>query len=156
MHETAQDIATLQDLLDRSYRQAGQHLLAIHGEARRLKAAELVARLQGMCLLVVTTVSKDCRPVGAPLDGVFHRGAFYFGTDPSAVRWRHLRVNPSVSATYLPSEDWSVTVHGRALPVDVGPSDPEGLRSTLIEVYTPPYTGRSGRASSTRVRCTHG
>jgi hypothetical protein len=44
-----------------------------------------------------------------------------------------------VSATHLPSEDWAVIIHGTAVPVDTGPTDPTGLRATLLEVYTPLY-----------------
>ena len=142
MYETAQDLAVLQELLDRSYRAAGEHLRGIHTERRRLHATELVQRLQGMCLVVLGTVSTDGRPFTGPVDGVFHRGSFYFGTDPTAMRWRHLMRNPTVSATHLPSEDWAVTVHGRAVPVGVGSTDPEGLRATLLEVYVPRYGER--------------
>jgi hypothetical protein len=104
-----------------------------------MSALQLVACLQGMCLLVLATVGADGRPVGGPIDGVFHCGAFCFGTDPRAVRWRQILRNPAVSATHLPSEDWAVRVHGRAAPVVVGPTDPEGLRGTLLEVYLPRY-----------------
>ncbi len=139
MHERPEDITRVQALLDRSYAAAGPHLRSIHTEQRRLSATGLAARLQGMCLLVLATVSSAGRPVTGPVDGVFHRGAFYFGTSPDAVRWRHLQANPAVSATHLPSEDWAVIVHGTAVPADVSPADPSGLRATLLEVYTPRY-----------------
>lgn len=139
MRETEDDLAALQDVLDRSYREAGKHLTAIHSEARRMTARQVVDRLQGMRLLVLATVTADGRPLTGPVDGIFHRGSFCFGTDPDAVRARHLRRNPAVSATHLPSEDWAVTVHGRAVPVDVGPKDPAGLRSVLLDVYVPRY-----------------
>ena len=139
MHESPQDIARVQALLDASYRAAGAHLRSIHTEQRRLTAADLVQRLQGMRLLVLATVSAAGRPVTGPVDGVFHRGAFYIGTAPDAIRWRHLRRNPAVSLTHLPSEDWAVIVHGTAIPADVSRRDPEGLRATLLQVYTPQY-----------------
>ena len=139
MHERPEDITRVQALLDRSYAAAGPHLRSIHTEQRRLSATGLAARLQGMCLLVLATVSSAGRPVTGPVDGVFHRGAFYFGISPDAVRWRHLQANPAVSATHLPSEDWAVIVHGTAVPADVSPADPSGLRATLLEVYTPRY-----------------
>jgi nitroimidazol reductase NimA-like FMN-containing flavoprotein (pyridoxamine 5'-phosphate oxidase superfamily) len=139
MHEHPEDIARLQDVLDRSYAEAGAHLHAIHTPRRRLAADDLVRRLQGMRLLVLATVSAKGRPVTGPVDGVFHRGSFYFGTSADAVRWRHLRRNPAVSATHLPSEDWAVVVHGIAVPVDTRLAHPDGLRATLLEVYTPRY-----------------
>lgn len=139
MHEDPDDIARLQDLLDRSYAAAGDHLRVIHSPQRRLSAADLAGRLQGMRLLVVATVSPAGRPMTSPVNGIFHRGSFYFGTSKDAVRWRHLRSNPAVSATHLPSEEWAVTVHGVAVPVDTSMARPNGLRATLLEVYTPRY-----------------
>lgn len=139
MHESPADIARVQALLDYSYQRAGAHLRRIHTEQRRLSATDLVDRLQGMCLLVLATAGPTGNPVTGPVDGIFHRGAFYFGTSPDAVRWQQLRRNPAVSATHLPSEDWSVIVHGTAVPADTSRDDRDGLRATLLEVYTPRY-----------------
>ena len=135
MHETADDMRALQDLLDRSYAGAGSHLRSITTAERRVSAEDLVARLTGMCLLVVATVTADCRPIAGPLDGIFYRGAFHFGTAPDSVRYRHLLKRPQVSATHLPREEFAVNVHGRATPVDIA----GGLRETLLEVYVPRY-----------------
>ena len=115
MHETAEDITALQGLLDRSYASAGRHLRNITTPERRVMADELVTRLNGMCLLVLATVSADGRPINGPVDGIFYRGAFHFGTGPDAVRLRHIRRNPRVSATHLPAEEFAVNVHGRAV-----------------------------------------
>ena len=139
MHETAEDLAELQALLDRSFTAAGSHLLSIITPERRVAAAELAERLQGMCLLVLATTTADGRPVVGPVDGIFHRGAFHFGTDPTSVRWRHITARPHVSATHLPGEEFAVTVHGRAVPVDIGAPEGAGLRQTLLEVYVPRY-----------------
>ena len=69
MHETPEDIARLQDLLDQSYAAGGPHLRSTITPERRLGAAELVERLQGMRLLVVATVTADGRPLTGPVDG---------------------------------------------------------------------------------------
>jgi Pyridoxamine 5'-phosphate oxidase len=135
MHETPEDVRALQGLLDRSYAAAGRHLRSITTPERRVDAEQLVERLTGMCLLVVASVTADCRPIAGPLDGVFYRGAFHFGTAPDSVRYRHLLSRPHVSATYLPREEFAVTVHGRAVTADVR----GGLRDTLLEVYVPRY-----------------
>jgi uncharacterized pyridoxamine 5'-phosphate oxidase family protein len=135
VHETPEDIAALQELLDRSYERAGAHLRSITTPERRVSAEDLVERLTGMCLLVLATVSADCRPIAGPLDGIFYRGAFHFGTAPNSVRYRHLLARPQVSATHLPREEFAVNVHGRAVPVEVT----GGLRETLLEVYVPRY-----------------
>jgi nitroimidazol reductase NimA-like FMN-containing flavoprotein (pyridoxamine 5'-phosphate oxidase superfamily) len=139
VHETPDDLAALQALLDRSYASAGAHLLRIHTPERRLTAEQVAERLTGMCLLALATVSADGRPVVGPVDGIFHRGAFHFGSSPDSVRFRHIRARPQVSATYLPGEELAVTVHGRAVIVDVeGPEGAE-LRRTLLDVYVPRY-----------------
>ncbi len=139
MHETAADIARLQALIDRSYATAGPHLLSIHTPERRLSAEQVAERLQGMSLLALATVTADGRPVVGPVDGIFYRGAFHFGSSPDSVRFRHIRRRPQVSATHLPGEELAITVHGRAVPVDVGASEGAGLRTTLLEIYTPRY-----------------
>ena len=135
MHETPADIRALQQLLDRSYERAGAHLRSIATPERRLGAEQLVEQLTGMCLLVVATVTRDCRPIAGPLDGIFYRGAFHFGTAPNSVRYRHLLARPQVSATHLPREEFAVNVHGRAVPVEIA----GGFRETLLEVYVPRY-----------------
>ena len=142
MNESPDDIARVQALLDRSYEAAGPHLRGIHTRQRRLAAADLAQRLQGMCLLVLATVSSAGHPVTGPADGVFHRGAFYFGTSPGAVRWRHLQRNRAVSATHLPAEDRAVIVHGTAVPAGISRPDPAGLRAALLEGYIPRYGSR--------------
>src|SRR5215471_17078254 len=139
MHESAADLRHTQDLLDRSYANAGPHLLRIHTPERRAAAEEVAARLTGMCLLVVTTVTSDCRPIGGPVDGIFYRGAFHFGSSPDSVRFRHIRSRPHVTATHLPAEEFAVTVHGRAVPIDVGAGENAGFRRTLLDVYVPRY-----------------
>ena len=135
MHETREDIAALQSLLDRSYAAAGSHHRSITTPQRRVSAEQLVEQVTGMCLLVVATVTSDCRPIAGPLDGIFYRGAFHFGTAPDSVRYRHVLARPQVSATHLPREEFAVNVHGRAVPVEVA----AGFRETLLEVYVPRY-----------------
>jgi hypothetical protein len=137
VHETPEDIVALQELLDRTYAGAGAHMRSITTPERRVNAEDLAELLTGMCLLVVATVTADRRPIAGPLDGIFYRGAFHFGTSPQSVRYRHLQARPHVSATYLPREELAVTVHGRAVPVDVHAPEARGFRETLFEVYGP-------------------
>jgi nitroimidazol reductase NimA-like FMN-containing flavoprotein (pyridoxamine 5'-phosphate oxidase superfamily) len=139
MHETPADLAALQDLLDRSYAQAGPHLLRIHTADRRLTAEQVAARLTGMRLLALATTTADGRPIVGPVDGVFLRGAFHFGSSPDSVRFRHIRARPHVSATHLPGEELAVTVHGRAVAVDVQADEGAELRRALLDIYVPRY-----------------
>ena len=135
MHETAGDLAALQKLIDRSYGHGGAHLLRIHTPDRRLRAEQVAERLTGMCLLALATVTADGRPLVGPVDGVFYRGAFHFGSSPDSVRFRHIADRPHVSATHLPGEQLAITVHGHATPVPIE----GGFRQTLLEIYVPRY-----------------
>ncbi|HKG38907.1 MAG TPA: pyridoxamine 5'-phosphate oxidase family protein [Conexibacter sp.] len=139
MHESPADISALQELLDRSYATAGPHLLRIHTPERRLSAEQVVEQLTGMRLLALATVTADGRPLVGPVDGIFYRGSFHFGSAPDSARFRHIGARPNVSATHLPGEELSVTVHGRAVPFDIGDPAEEGFRRVLLEIYVPRY-----------------
>ena len=139
MYETTADLAALQELLDRSDAAAGRHLRDIITPERRLRAAEVCAQLTGMRLLALATVTADGRPLVGPVDGIFYRGAFHFGSSPDSVRFRHIRRRPDVSATHLPGEHLAVTVHGRAAVIGVQGREHAGFRQALLEVYVPRY-----------------
>jgi uncharacterized pyridoxamine 5'-phosphate oxidase family protein len=139
MYETPSDIASLQELLDRSAAGAGKHLRSILTPERSLTAHQVCSKLTGMSLLALATVTADGRPLVGPVDGIFYRGAFHFGSSPDSVRFRHIRRRPHVSATHLPGEEFAVTVHGRAVPVDVRSSEQAGFRQSLLSVYVPRY-----------------
>jgi hypothetical protein len=147
LRETAADLARLQALLDQSYEHAGQHLKAIITPERRLTAAALVARLEGMCLLVLATTTADARPITGPVDGFFYRGSWYFGSSDLSLRFRHIRRRPAVSVAYVPAEELGVTTHGRAYPIDVTTHDGGGLRRVLVDYYE----GRYGEWGATIV-----
>jgi nitroimidazol reductase NimA-like FMN-containing flavoprotein (pyridoxamine 5'-phosphate oxidase superfamily) len=139
VHETPDDLVALQELLDRSHAVAGAHLRRIITPERRLTAEQLAERLTGMRLLALATVTADGRPVVGPVDGIFLRGAFHFGSAPDSVRFRHIGARPQVSATHLPGEELAVTVHGRASMVDVHDDSGAELRQTLLDIYVPRY-----------------
>lgn len=140
MHETPSDLEALQARLDASYAAAGSHLLAIHTPERRMPAPVLSARLSGMCLLSLATVTADGRPRLGAVDGIFYRGAFHFGSAPQSVRFAHIRRRPQVSAMHLPSESLAVTVHGEAVVLeDLHAPEHAEFRQTLLDIYTPRY-----------------
>ena len=141
MRETPDDLARLQATLDRSYESAGAHLREVITPERRLTAARLVERLQGMCLLTLATVTADGRPINGPVDGFFYRGEWYFGSSHDSLRFRHLRRRPAVSATYLPGEEVSLTVHGRAYEVDARRHDDGGFFEVLVNYYGSRFGG---------------
>lgn len=135
MHETADDLAALQRLLDDSYARAGEHLLRIHTPERRVDAARLAEVLRGVRVLSLATVSRGCEPRVGPVDGLFYRGAFWFGSASDSVRFGHLRRNPAVSGAHTVGDTFAVVVHGRAFDVDVSAPEHAGFRRYLVEVY---------------------
>ncbi len=139
MHETTADLARMQAILDRSHDTAGRHLRSVITPERRLTAAQIAARLQGMCLLALATVTADGRPLVGAVDGLLFRGDLHFGSAPNSVRFQHIRRRPQVSATHLPGEELAVTVHGRAHLVDVAAAESAELRRTLLGIYVPRY-----------------
>ncbi len=139
MHERPDDLAELQRVIDASFAAAGSHLLGIATSERRLDAEQLAQHLTGMRLLVLATATRDGRPINGPVDGVFYRGRFHFGSSPRSLRFRHLRERPAVSATHLPGEHLAVTVHGDAELLDVHAPEHAEFKQTLLDIYTPRY-----------------
>jgi nitroimidazol reductase NimA-like FMN-containing flavoprotein (pyridoxamine 5'-phosphate oxidase superfamily) len=139
MNERPEDLDELQAVLDRSYEAAGSHLRNVTTPERRLDAAQLAEQLTGMRLLVLATSTRDGRPINGPVDGIFHRGRFHFGSSPESVRFRHLRERPAVSATHLPGEHLAVTVHGDAELIEVHAPEHAEFKQTLLDIYVPRY-----------------
>ncbi len=115
MHETADDLAKLQSLLDASIGGAGEHLRAIirPGE-RTLTAGQLTTALDGMVVLVVATTTASGEPRASAVDGHFLRGRWVFTTSGTAAKARHLRKRPAVSTTHVDGERLGVFTHGNA------------------------------------------
>ena len=126
MHETPEDLAALQKLIDDSYASAGEHLLSIHTPERRLSAERLAEMLTGVRVLALATVSAKGEPIAGPVDGLFFRGRFFFGSSPESVRFKHLRARPAVSAVHTVGEELAVTVHGTTREIDVRSPENEG------------------------------
>jgi Pyridoxamine 5'-phosphate oxidase len=137
MLETPEELGNLQRLLDNSMAGAGEHLRGIITGERRLSAADLAGRLQGMRLLTVATVTADGRPLAGPVDGYFLHGTFWFSSGRNSVRMRHLAARPAVSATHLPGEELAVTVHGRTELLELRDPAAAELRQAMLDWYVP-------------------
>ena len=137
MRETPDELDHLQRLLDDSAAGAGPHLRGIITDERRLSAKELSRRLQGMCLLVVATTTRDGRPLVGPVDGYLLHGSFCFSSGRDSVRMRHLASRPAVSATHIPGDQLAVTVHGRAELFELSDSGQAELRQAMLDYYLP-------------------
>ena len=138
-HETEEDLRELQRLLDESHAAAGAHLRTIFSDERRVTAADLPGRLKGVQVLALATVTAKCEPRVAPVDGLFYRGRFWFGSSQQSLRFRNIRARPSVSATVTHGEDFAVVLHGTAVEVDPRTADDGGFLSYLKEVYGPKW-----------------
>jgi uncharacterized pyridoxamine 5'-phosphate oxidase family protein len=135
VHETAEDLRALQALLDESYDRAGEHLRNIFTPERRIPAADLPGLLRGVQVLAVATVTARGEPRVAPVDGLFFRARFHFGSAHSSARFRHLRARPAVSATHLRGEELAVIVHGTAHEIDTSAPEHAPFRAFLMETY---------------------
>jgi hypothetical protein len=135
VHETAADTERLQALLDASHAGAGAHLKMIFSDERRISAAELPDRLGGVQITHLATVTAAGEPRVAPVDGLFFRGALHVGTAPEAMRARHLRARPQVSASIADGEEFAVVIHGRVVELDLDAAEHDGLRGYYTEVY---------------------
>ena len=133
VYETPEDLERLQALLDRSYQSSGAHMRTIITPARRLDAKGLAKRLTGVRVLSLATVTADARPLVAPVDGLFYRGEWWFGSADDSVRFAHIRARPQVSATYAEGEEYSVSVHGTAVEIDL--AEHPGFTDYCIEIY---------------------
>jgi hypothetical protein len=136
MHETDEDLRALQAVLDASYARAGSHLRSIWGPEARLDARELGAELPGVEVLDLATVTPSGEPRVAPVDGLFFRGHFWFGSAESSGRFRNLRANPAVSAAVTRgSETFVVIVHGHAIEIDPRGPQAGGFADHARQVY---------------------
>jgi nitroimidazol reductase NimA-like FMN-containing flavoprotein (pyridoxamine 5'-phosphate oxidase superfamily) len=139
MHESTDELVALQRLLDDSHTHGGAHLQSIFTPDRRLDAAQLCELLVGVQILNLATVTAAGRPLVAPVDGLFFRGCFYFGSSPDSVRMRHIRARPQVSAAHTRGEELAVIVHGSAHPIDIATPEQARFRRYLLDTYVPRY-----------------
>ena len=139
MYESPDELDALQRLLDESHAHGGAHLQSIFTPDRRLDAAALCELLVGVQILNLATVTASAQPRVAPVDGLFFRGRFYFGSAPDSVRMRHIRARPPVSAAHTRGEELAVIVHGSAHPIALAASEHAGFRRYLLETYVPRY-----------------
>jgi hypothetical protein len=139
VHETPEDLAALQRLLDESHVAAGRHLRSIVDDAHRVTAPDLSALLMGVNILDVATVTAAGEPRVAPVDGIFYRGRWYFGSAPDSARFRHLGARPAVSACHTRGEELAVIAHGRAALIGLDDPEHAGFADALFAVYVPRY-----------------
>ena len=135
MHETDDDLRALQALLDRSHANAGPHLRSIFGDESRIPAAELPALLPGVQVLALATVTARGEPRVAPVDGLFFRGRWHFGSAQNSARFRHIRAPPAVSGKHTRGEQIAFVGNGPDEKIDPRAPEHAGFRAYLNETY---------------------
>ena len=144
MHETPDDLRALQQLLDESHASMGEHMRSIFGEERRLTAEALAERLTGVCVFDLGTVNAAGEPRVAPVDGLFFRGQWIFGSSPTSFRFRHITARPAVSGSHTRGESLAVIVHGTAQRVAVDGA----FREFLVEIYGEAWIAEIGEGAA--------
>lgn len=140
MRETPSEIESLQELLDASDANAGEHLRSIFGGANRLSATDLIAKLDGIFEIHLATLARDGSPLVAPIDAIFLHGKVFLGVPSSAVRSPLLRRDARVSASYT-DDSFGLIVHGDAVEIseasDAGQEFLEVARELYVAIYGP-------------------
>ena len=134
MRETAEQIAELQELLDRSFEKASDHLKSIMEPQRRLTAERLVAELPSPAVLNIATVTAGGEPRISAVDGHFLHGHWYFTTAAKSPKARQLRARPAISASYTPKDGFGVFCHGRVTELPLG-QERQMVIDHFIETY---------------------
>src|SRR4051794_7502460 len=142
MHETDEELAELQALLDRTHAgMSTEHMRDIVKPERRLSARQVAGHLQGTRHVAFATVSSRGAPLVRPLDGVFIHGRFTVGSSAGSLMARHLRRDPRCSLLYMETEDFGVTIHGRAELIEQDHRDAEAIAAVWQGIYgASPYS----------------
>ena len=136
VRETAEQIAGLQALLDRSFDKASDHLKSIMEPQRRLTAERLVADLPSPAVLNIATVTARGEPRISAVDGHFLHGHWYFTTAAKSPKAAQLRARPAISASYTPKDGYGVFCHGH-----VSELPPGDERQMVIDHFVETYGG---------------
>jgi len=124
VRETAEEIAVLQALIDRSHNATGPHMRSIiHPGKHSLTARQVVRLLEGMKTVAVAAPAPNGDPLVAPMDGWFLHGKFFFSSSGDSIRIKGLRKRPRASIAYLEGERFLISAHGHAEPMFKGHPD---------------------------------
>ncbi len=128
---TAEDLAALQALIERSTRSATPAVAdSLAYPARQMSAAELVAFWRSVRLVAMATVGSAGQPHIAPVHAEIEGTTLHVSVYENAVRRRDLAGNPRVAFTAWGPDGAAVILYGRAREV------PDSLRDARA--------GRSG------------
>ncbi len=135
MYESPAEVGALQDLLDRSFEVASEHLTSIMTPQRRLSAQRLIDDLSGIAVLNLATVTARGEPRLSAVDGHFLHGCWHFTTAGTSPKARQLRARAATSASYAPRDGYGVFCHGRARFLDRGTPEFAQLHEHCVRTY---------------------
>jgi hypothetical protein len=136
VYESEAELAALDALLSRSLRGSGNHLRSIVTEGERtLDASETATILTGMRTLALATVTGSGEPRISGVDGHFLHGRWVFTTSGDAVKVRHMRARPAVSAAHMVGDDLGIFVHGRVEELSPDHPDFAAIEEHLVAHY---------------------
>jgi hypothetical protein len=118
MHETAEERAALQELIDTSFAGASAHLRGIMEPQRRLTAEQVIADIPSPAVLNLATVTRRGEPRLSAVDGHFLHGRWYFTTAGDSPKAMQIATRAAVSASYTPRDGYGIFCHGHASSVD--------------------------------------
>ena len=142
MDETADELAALRAIIDRSAQTAGPAIAKnFIGGGWRMSAEELVAFWGEKRTASVATVSPDGRVHAAPLDVALRHGRFYAPTFGDSVRLRDHEANPRCVITTWEGEGYvAAIVYGdatvpRSAAYDAAPGALRAVEITPTRIY---------------------
>lgn len=118
MRETPEELAELQQLIDKSFASASDHLRGIMAPERRLTAEQIVADVPSPAVLNVATVTRNGEPRISALDGHFLHGRWHFTTADNSPKVVHIKSRAAVSASFTPRDGYGIFCHGDARLLD--------------------------------------
>ena len=118
MRESAEDMARLQALIDRSIAQAGPFLRSsFEMPEHSLSARQVIAVFEGNTVVALSTATAAGEPRVAPIGCLLIEGVFCIPTTRTAARYRMVRRQAKVALTAFDGIDLAVIVQGTARPV---------------------------------------
>jgi len=133
MFESETELAELQELLDTSFKRAGERIKLIYGSNEPLSAKQL-AGFRGTRLVAVATVNSKVEPRVAPRSAAFLHGKFYLAANANSITVRRLRRNPKVSISYYENR-FLLIGHGRVSLLTKGSGEFEHITPEWEEAF---------------------
>ncbi len=138
VHESDDDLAALQAVLDSSASRSGDHLLSAFARDRWISARELAGELSGIFELHLAALSGNGAPLVAPVDAIFFKGRVWVGLPGASLRSKLLRRDPRVSVSFARG-DLALIVHGTFQGVSRSEAEAAGYSELVRDLYIDLY-----------------